>query len=146
MEKKLIGRIDICDFPEINLNNVKIKIDTGAYSSSIHCDIIREIDVNKIKKLEVVFLDPRNHAYNGKIITFDSYRKKLIKSSNGIIEERYIVSLEIKLFSKLYRTDFSLTNREMLKYPVLIGRKLLNKNFVVDTQKINLSNHYKHIE
>jgi hypothetical protein len=26
-----------------------------------------------------------------------------------------------------------------MKYPVLLGRKLLNKNFVIDSSKVNLS-------
>lgn len=37
----IIGRIDKADFPELNLQNINLKVDTGAYTSTIHChDIV----------------------------------------------------------------------------------------------------------
>ncbi|PJA06992.1 MAG: peptidase, partial [Flavobacteriales bacterium CG_4_10_14_0_2_um_filter_35_18] len=37
MQKTLLGRTDIVDFPKLNLFNIDVKIDTGAYTSSFHC-------------------------------------------------------------------------------------------------------------
>ena len=37
MPKKVIGRIDKADFPLLGLFDIDVKIDTGAYTSSIHC-------------------------------------------------------------------------------------------------------------
>ncbi len=42
MTKKILGRVDKVDFPELNLITVDVKIDTGAYTSAIHCSNIRE--------------------------------------------------------------------------------------------------------
>ena len=43
MNKKIIGRVDKIDFPKLGLYNIDVKIDTGAYTSAIHCsDIIIE--------------------------------------------------------------------------------------------------------
>ena len=39
--KILIGRKDKADFPELSLNDIDIKIDSGAYTSSIHCTNIK---------------------------------------------------------------------------------------------------------
>ena len=44
MDKKVIGRVDVVNFPKLNLNEISIKIDTGAYTSSIHCKDIEEVD------------------------------------------------------------------------------------------------------
>ena len=44
MEKVIIGRIDRADFPKLGLSDIDIKIDTGAYTSSIHCNHIRAED------------------------------------------------------------------------------------------------------
>lgn len=35
--KKIIGRTDLIDFPELDLWNIGAKIDSGAYTSAIHC-------------------------------------------------------------------------------------------------------------
>lgn len=37
----VIGRRDKVDFPELGLKNIDVKVDTGAFTSSIHCHDIR---------------------------------------------------------------------------------------------------------
>ena len=62
----LIGRLDKADFPEYSLANIDIKIDTGAYTSAIHCHNIREVELPKSTLLEFDLLDPTHPLYNGK--------------------------------------------------------------------------------
>ena len=57
----MIGRFDRADFPDLQLNDISIKIDTGAYTSSIHCDNIIEVD----DVLKCTFLDEEHPLYNG---------------------------------------------------------------------------------
>lgn len=139
MKKKTIGRIDRIDFPLLKLVNVKAKIDSGAFFSAIHCDKIKSYKYAGKEKLKVVFLDPRNTAFTGREVVFEDFEKRMIKSSNGMMEERYVVALKIVLFNQEYDANFSLTNREMLKFPILLGRQLLNDNFIIDTAQSNLS-------
>lgn len=139
-EVKIIGRKDRADFPLFHMNNVPVKIDSGAYSSSIHCSSVREVVLeNNVPELEVVFLDDTYAGYTSEKIIFNSYKKKKVKSSTGDEQERFFVKIPIVLFGELIESDFSLTTRNGLKNPVLIGRKLLNKKFLIDTSKTNLS-------
>ena len=130
-----IGRNDIADFPSFNLKNVRIKTDSGAYTSTIHCKSIEEND----GKLEVVFLETDEPGFTGKTVRFTKFDRKLVRSSSGEQQERYIVSGEILLFGKLYQTEFTLSSRDQMRYPVLLGRKLLSKNFIINTVHTNLS-------
>ena len=43
-EKLIIGRRELIDFPELSLFGIEAKIDTGAYTSVLHCHDIREED------------------------------------------------------------------------------------------------------
>ena len=43
--KTTIGRVDKADFKELSLEDIDIKIDSGAYTSSIHCSNIEEITI-----------------------------------------------------------------------------------------------------
>lgn len=128
MEKQIIGRKEKADLPTFNLIDKVVKIDSGAYTSSI--------DVVSIKKddlvLKVIFEE------NGKEIHFDSYKIKKIKSSNGVTQERYVIEGLIVLGKETYLTEFSLTDRSGMKFPILLGRKLLNKRFLIDSSKTNL--------
>ncbi|GAB4254116.1 MAG: hypothetical protein Kow0079_10190 [Vicingaceae bacterium] len=137
--KLVIGRVDKADFPEFGLEDISIKIDTGAYTSSIHCHHIKEIITNEGKKVIFQLLDPEHPDFNNKTFSSKHYKKKLIKSSNGNKEERFIIQSEIVLFKTAFPIELSLSERGEMKYPVLIGRKLLNSNFIVDTSKKNIS-------
>jgi hypothetical protein len=135
MEKTVIGRFDKADFPALQLNDIAIKIDTGAYTSSIHCENI----VEKDEFLECAFLDEEHPKYNEKKITFSEYDIIFVRSSNGIIQKRYQVLSTIKIFNKVYKISLSLSSRQEMRFPVLIGRKFLTKKFIVDTELTDVS-------
>jgi hypothetical protein len=133
--KTLIGRSDIVDFPKLNLFGIDIKIDTGAYTSSIHChDIVEKDDI-----LQCRFLDPEHKNYHEKIFHFKNYKIKNVKSSNGIVEKRFLIATEIVIFDQTFPILLTITERGSMKYPVLLGRKFLSRKFVVDTAQKNLS-------
>ena len=139
MEKKVIGRFDKADFPLLDLEDIAIKIDTGAYTSSIHCNNIIEKD----DLLYCTFLDDEHPLYNGKEFIFKEYDIVFVKSSNGIIQKRYQVQSTIKIFDKVFKISLSLSARQEMRYPVLIGRKFLTKKFIVDTEFIDISYNLK---
>lgn len=143
VEKKILGRIDKVDFPDFGLRDVPVKIDSGAYSSSMHCKAIDLVEENGQKVLEVVFLDESYPGFINKKKRFTSFKMKTVKSSNGIAEERFFIVGTIKLFGETVETVFSLTERTGLKNPILLGRKLLNKRYLIDTSKTNCSNNWE---
>jgi two-component system chemotaxis sensor kinase CheA len=53
-----------------------------------------------------------------------------------------VVKTKIKIFNKIYNTEFSLSDRSHMKNPILLGRKLLSGRFVVDVAEENLSFDY----
>lgn len=133
--KQKIGRIDKADFPLLHLDNIEVKIDTGAYTSSIHCKIVAVEDT----LLKCVFLDPIHPGYCEKEFVFNTYDVRKVKSSNGSIQARYRVLTEIKLFGTIYPIFLTLSNRKKMKYPVLLGRSFLTKRFMVDINATNVS-------
>ncbi len=136
---RTIGRVDKADFPELSLADIKIKVDTGAYTSSIHSHDIQEFIENGEKFISFQILDPSHPKYRKEEYKTKRFRKKKIKNSFGSSENRFIVETIIILFGEEYPIALSLSERSNMKYPILIGRKLLNKRFIVDTSKKNTS-------
>ena len=130
MVKKVIGRTDKADFPELGLKDIDIKIDTGAYTSSIHCANIRE--ENNV--LICTFLDPSHPNYDGRELTFTSYDIAAVKSSNGEIQYRYAVKTKIIIFKKKYSISLTLSSREDMRITVLIARTFQTKEYMVETE------------
>lgn len=149
MAKKIvIGHKDIVDFPKINLLNLPVKVDSGAYTSSIHYYKAKEVKEGEATKLKVYFLSPRKKGYKESIFLFDDFSERKVKSSNGISEVRYSIKTKIKLFKKNYTIELTLAKRSRMRYKVLLGRKFLAKKFIIDNEVKNLSynnniNYYK---
>lgn len=136
---QIIGRLESIDFPDWNIYDIDAKIDTGAYTSSLHCHHIQPYEQEGKDFVKFNLLDPSHETYNDKLFKLPIYRKKVVKSSNGETEERYIIKAQVKILDNLLEAELSLTDRSEMRYPVLIGRKLLNDRFVVDVSRKYLS-------
>ncbi len=130
-----LGRYDRIELPELGLMNIHAKIDTGAYSCSLHCRQAKVVD----GKLEFILLDEEHPEFTGMKFVFEKFTERIIKNSFGEKEKRFVIQTSIKLFEEEFWTSFSLSNRGSLKFPVLIGRKLLRKRFLIDVAKVNMS-------
>jgi hypothetical protein len=89
--------------------------------------------------LKCNFLDEEHPSYHEKEIVFDEYDVKVVKSSNGQSEARYRIKTEILLFGKTQEIYLTLSDREEMRFPVLLGRNFLSNKYVVDINKTNLS-------
>lgn len=138
-KKIIIGRKDKADFPDLELRNIDLKVDTGAYTSAIHCHKISTHEVDGQEILTFTLLDPSHRQYDDKEFTTDSFSVKRIKNSFGGSEQRFIIKTTIRLFGKRYPLELSLSERGEMKFPILIGRKFLMGNFIVDPSKYDLS-------
>jgi len=134
-KKRIIGRTDKADFPQLHLEEIDVKVDTGAYTSSIHCQGIEEID----GVLHATFLDPTHPQFHGQHIEFNDYEVTTVRSSNGVKEERFEVRSNIRLFKKLFKISLTLNDRSEMRFPVLLGRKFLSKKFIVDPEMQDIS-------
>lgn len=129
-----IGRRETVDFPELGLYGLTAKIDTGANTTALHCHHVRVENGVLFFRL----LDETHPEYQDREHRFEKFDQKTIKSSFGESELRYIIRTKITLGSRTLKGIVSLTDRANMKYPVLIGRRLLKNRFLVDVSKLNL--------
>lgn len=138
-KKTIIGRKDKADFPELGLKNLDIKMDTGAFTSAIHCHKIEKREKGGKEILVFTLLDPSHPQYNKKEFSTANYSEKQIKNSFGGSEKRFVVETDIMLFGKKHIIELSLSERGEMKFPILIGRRFLMGKFIVDSSKYDLS-------
>ena len=138
--KKIIGRRETLSILDLELYELDAKVDTGADSCALHCDNIFIDDENYV---HFTLLDEIHPSYHGKRMKMPLYKVKKVKSSNGTIQDRPFIKVKVRFFGKEYNTVVSLTNRADMKLPMLIGRKFLNKRFLVDVSEDYLSKKIK---
>lgn len=131
-EKTVIGKFERVSFNEFGLKNLRAKIDTGAKTSSLHCNFIKEIEG---KKVSFILLDSEHEKYKPLIHVAKISRIAKVKSSNASVQKRYFIKTKITVLGQEYETEFSLTDRGDMTFPVLIDRSLLKKGFLVDVTR-----------
>ena len=119
-----VGIFDYKDIPA--------KIDTGADSSSVWASNITMRDDGT---LVFTLFGEKSPYYDGRQIETTKYLARVVRSSHGDRQIRYLINLPLTIKGKPFNTSFTLANRVRNKFPILIGRKTLEGNFLVDVSR-----------
>lgn len=138
-ELLLIGRKEEIDLPDLKIKAIDAKVDTGAYSSSIHCHQIKEVIKDGKKVLKFKVLDPEHENYNRKTFIFKTYKSTKVKSSNGKAEKRFVIKTKVEIYDEIFKTEFTLTDRSDMRFPILLGRKFIKQGFLVDVSRYDIA-------
>lgn len=126
----VIGAKEHVFLPEIRKSALLARVDTGARTSSLHCYAANVEKINRKDVLSVRFM--RNSR---KVIRFSKFTRKKVKSSNGHVQQRFVVRINMTLGDQSYLTTFTLNNRSDMRHAVLLGRKFLRNRFMVDVSQ-----------
>jgi hypothetical protein len=139
-ELQVIGRVERVDLPRFGLLGLEAKVDTGARTSSIHCTDVRVEAEGDDGRADISFtlLDPEHPDYNGRRFRARRVASRTVRSSNGEVQERHVIEADVVIAGRTIRTKFNLADREAMNYPVLLGRRLLRGNFLVDVSRARL--------
>jgi hypothetical protein len=130
--KKVIGRREKINLPDWDLWGISGKVDTGAYTSSIHSEYAEMIKKGDKSYLRFTVLDRRHPKYTGNVIETDDFTVKSVKNSFGEAQNRYQIVTTIELFGEKFDTEFTLSDRSRMRNQILLGRKTLRGRFIVD--------------
>ncbi|MFM1874298.1 MAG: hypothetical protein RL266_35 [Bacteroidota bacterium] len=135
----IIGAQDKIDLPELGFRELECKVDTGAFTSTIHCSKMEVAMVDGSPQLQFCVLDKWHPQFNDVVHTALDFSEKRVRSSNGVAQTRFVVRSKAVLFGKTYPITFTLSNRKKMRFPVLLGRKFLKNRFLVDVSQKDLS-------
>lgn len=143
--KKIIGRKEKITLSEWGFSMISAKVDTGAYTSAIHCEYAAVKLIGGKRILEFVLLAPSHKYFKNQIFRTERFTQKKVKNSFGNVETRYKVSTKVTMFGEDFEGEFTLSNRSEMKNSILLGRKLLKGRFLIDVDHVNLSSSNKKI-
>lgn len=131
-----IGWKEYVDFPDWNLRHIKVKIDTGARTSALGV-LDYELQQADNGSLLVHFrLAPyRKHPERITAVTVPVVKMVIVTTSSGIREERPVIEGEFRLGPITKRVLLTVSNRTHMLFPIILGRKALEGDFIVDVSK-----------
>ena len=128
-----IGWREWVSFPELGIEKIKAKIDTGARTSALHVSHIRVVKGTDIVKFKIHPVQRRARPLVEASARIVSRRE--IKSSNGEISVRPVIITKVKIGEKILPIELSLVNRDLMGFRLLLGRSVLKNRFIVDSGK-----------
>lgn len=133
-ELEIIGSTEYVKIAGID--KVPAKIDTGADSSSVWAS---DIKMEKDGTLSFVLFGEESEFYTGERFETHEYVAKTVRSSVGTEQIRYRVNLPLKIGKKETIAAFTLADRARNNFPILIGKRTLKDNFLVDVSRVAVS-------
>jgi hypothetical protein len=128
---KKIGWKEVIDLPEWGVRSLLAKADTGARGSAIDVSSIERVSETKVKFS--VVLNRKDRA-NGREVVANIVRCSRVRSSNGVVQERFVVRTSMRIGDDIHEVDFSLVSRKSMICRVLLGRLALAGHFLVDSE------------
>ncbi|WP_224490145.1 30S ribosomal protein S6--L-glutamate ligase [Robertkochia flava] len=133
-DKIIIGSEEWVSLPDLNIPAIKARVDSGAKTSALHAVNIEPFQRNNEAW---VSFDVYPLQDNGKKrIRCQAFviDKRVIKSSTGNRESRYIIKTPITIGNESWDIEISLTNRDSMGYRMLFGREAMIGRMLVDPE------------
>lgn len=130
--KPLLGWREWVALPELGINPIKAKIDTGARSSALHAFIIDPY--KKGKQAWVMFAIHPIQKQTDVVIECHAPVKdrRIVSDSGGHKQRRYVLETDLVIGGNAIKAEITLTNRDSMVFRMLIGRTALTSRYLVD--------------
>jgi hypothetical protein len=125
----VIGWVEFVDLPEWRIHRLRAKVDTGARSSALHVENIRELKNGRVR------FDVRLHRRKTErrvSVEAPITRKSPVRSSMGHSTTRIFVEARVRIGATEHTVELSLVDREKMIFRMLIGRSALAHHYLVD--------------
>ena len=134
-ELSVIGWRETLALPDLNIDYIKAKIDTGARTSALHafnCQELKQGDKTMIRfRIHPLQRDTQ------KTITAEAelleYRQ--VTSSVGHSQIRPVILTTVQLGEHQWQVELTLTNRDVMGFRMLLGRQAVKNRFAIDPGK-----------
>jgi hypothetical protein len=118
--------------PELEIPRIKVKVDTGARSSSLHAYDIEVFSRGRRDFVRFTVHPVQRETKTTIHCVAELYEHRHVKSSSGHREYRPIIRTELELGGERWPIDLTLTTRDAMGFRMLLGREAIRNRFLVD--------------
>lgn len=131
-QRVVVGWREWLALPDLHVPKIKAKVDTGARTSALHAEDIRYLRRRGITYVEFVVTTERDGAVMRTTTMAPLIEERRVRSSNGTAELRPVISTRVQLGEREWLIEVTLTRRDMMGFPMLLGRQAVKGRAVVD--------------
>jgi hypothetical protein len=117
-----LGWREWVDLPELGLESIKAKVDTGARTSALHA--LRRVEFR---------MHPRQRDNETVVVCqADVIDERVVRDSGGHTEKRWVIETPVTIGDHTWPIEITLTARDDMLFRMLLGRTAIRNRAVVD--------------
>lgn len=142
-ELKVLGWREWVSLPELGIEKIKAKTDTGARTSALHAFAIVPFEENNQQKIRFDMHPLQKNTEKVVTCVANVIDKRWVSDSGGHREERYVISTPIIVGEECWSIEITLTERDTMLFRMLLGRNAIKRRFMVNPARSFITNKNK---
>ncbi|WP_438967095.1 30S ribosomal protein S6--L-glutamate ligase [Flavobacterium sp.] len=134
-QKVIVGSEEWCSLPAIGIPTIKARVDSGAKTSALHAINIKTFTKDHQEWVKFDINPIQNNAKALIHCEAQLVDQRIVKSSSGFREKRYVIQTSVSLGDKTWDIEVTLTNRDSMGYRMLLGREAMSGRVMVDPEQ-----------
>jgi ribosomal protein S6--L-glutamate ligase len=134
-DKVIVGSEEWCSFPELGIPTIKARVDSGAKTSALHAVNISPFQKEGENWVKFDINPIQNNTKTVIHCQAPLVDKRIVKSSSGFREKRYVIKTELQVGESLWQIEVTLTNRDSMGFRMLLGREAMSGRLLVDPEQ-----------